>query len=379
MGSGVSKLEDASVEDVATHVGGLIDGRFGAMYAPAFRDNFINGRVIAIAMRPDSTYDVNQMLKDVGVSGLHGNILIAELEALQESWSLQAKPLLSVVSAEAAVEAVGNPPTLTSTAAAAEDIAVKESVFATFADLKVGGGLRNAELDVVLDQPIPTLRRAPSNGTANLLECCMCLEPMHEPIALNCGHNGCKTCFVRAFNIACKCPVCRAIVPSDFKHDMHVNITLKGVIDKAYPDLAAQRQREANEEALRKKAAEEEVARRILAAEQEDAQRIAAGAKTIKGENRYGKYTYIGDVDCNGTPHGQGKSTFTSGYSIGLIYKGGFVHGKREGTGMVHYANGKLRYIGDYKADEAHGEGTFYDKDGSILHDGSFVDGHAQI
>ena len=76
----------------------------------------------------------------------------------------------------------------------------------------------------------------------------MCLEAMHNPVTLPCGHNGCKTHLEQSLGINPRCPVCRQEVPPEFTRDMHVNIDLKALIGKAYPGLDIQRQRLQEEE-----------------------------------------------------------------------------------------------------------------------------------
>ena len=122
MGNNVSKLEDASKEDIATYIGTIADGRF-AQYSAAIISTFIDGRAVAVAIAPGEVYGIPNMLTDIGItSGLQQTIIRGALNRLIASWQITSTdtvvtsvvdPLLSVTSAEAAVETVGNPPTLT--------------------------------------------------------------------------------------------------------------------------------------------------------------------------------------------------------------------------------------------------------------------------
>jgi hypothetical protein len=93
------------------------------------------------------------------------------------------------------------------------------------------------------------LARAPSEGTARLMECCLCLGPMKNPVSLNCGHSSCKTCIEGMLKSGGRhCPICRAHISSESQNNMHVNIVLKELILKAYPLLAVEMLLEAKEE-----------------------------------------------------------------------------------------------------------------------------------
>ena len=125
-----------------------------------------------------------------------------------------------------------------------------QDVFSSFANLKVGGGDPAVKVDQY--QPKPLLHRAPSEGTAILFECSICLSPMERPVTLICGHNNCMGCLDEAFKSDSKCPTCRTEISSDFRRNMHTNIVLQDLVAKNYPDLAAARELEAEEEAIRK-------------------------------------------------------------------------------------------------------------------------------
>ncbi len=107
------------------------------------------------------------------------------------------------------------------------------------------------ELQIAHGMP---LTRAPSEGTAKLMECCLCLSPMKNPISLNCGHSACKACLEDMFKCGRRnCPLCLAQISSETKNNMHVNIVLRELILKAYPLLASEMLLEAElEEQARK-------------------------------------------------------------------------------------------------------------------------------
>lgn len=94
-------------------------------------------------------------------------------------------------------------------------------------------------------------------------------------------------------------------------------------------------------------------------------------------ENGKGRFVYkngdkyIGEFK-NAVPHGRGAY-----YGVnGSVYKGPFVHGKRQGYGTFIWATGE-KYIGEYKNNVRHGEGIYTFKDGTeqkgIWKDGTFV------
>ncbi len=76
-----------------------------------------------------------------------------------------------------------------------------------------------------------------SESTRLAFECCMCLEPMTQPVTLMCGHSACKQHLEQWFYVEKKdtCPQCKAKVPAYAMRDMHVNIVLNDLIAKAYP------------------------------------------------------------------------------------------------------------------------------------------------
>lgn len=49
-----------------------------------------------------------------------------------------------------------------------------------------------------------------------------------------------------------------------------------------------------------------------------------------------------------------------------------YTDGKREGHSLTFYPNGKIRYVGEYKADKQTGKWTFYDEDGNVTEEKSY-------
>ena len=81
-------------------------------------------------------------------------------------------------------------------------------------------------------------------------------------------------------------------------------------------------------------------------------------------------WSYWGDLDENGKPHGKGKFTWESG----LVYEGDFKNGKQDGQGTTTMPNGHVIYTGGYKNGEMHGYGKKTNVDGSS-YNGDFING----
>lgn len=81
---------------------------------------------------------------------------------------------------------------------------------------------------------------------------------------------------------------------------------------------------------------------------------------------------YIGEFK-NAVPHGRGAYYNKNG----SLYKGPFVHGKRQGYGTFIWTNGE-KYIGEYLNNMRHGEGIYTFSDGTqqkgIWRNGTFVE-----
>jgi antitoxin component YwqK of YwqJK toxin-antitoxin module len=57
-----------------------------------------------------------------------------------------------------------------------------------------------------------------------------------------------------------------------------------------------------------------------------------------------------------------------------LIYEGGYKNGQREGKGKLINKDGTISYEGDFHDGLPNGSGKSF-KNGSILHEGRFIDG----
>lgn len=68
--------------------------------------------------------------------------------------------------------------------------------------------------------------------------------------------------------------------------------------------------------------------------------------------------------------HGEGTMT----YQDGQQYQGGFVNDRREGAGVYTSPNGN-RWTGAFKNDKPNGPGVLADKTGKVLKQGLWVDG----
>ncbi|WP_457798205.1 MORN repeat-containing protein [Methylocystis sp. S23] len=68
--------------------------------------------------------------------------------------------------------------------------------------------------------------------------------------------------------------------------------------------------------------------------------------------------------------HGQG----TMVYPDGQRYTGGFVADRREGAGVYTSPNGS-KWTGDFKNDKPNGHGVLTDKTGKVLKEGLWIDG----
>lgn len=111
--------------------------------------------------------------------------------------------------------------------------------------------------------------------------------------------------------------------------------------------------------------------------------------KTIDKRKEWGEGDlYEGEVDEKDRPDGEGKLIHTSYYSGGsYTYEGHFIKGKREGLGVLVQGRSRYEgewknnlrdgfgtqvysygahYVGYWKADKHHGEGTLTEKDGTI-------------
>jgi Lon protease-like protein len=65
-------------------------------------------------------------------------------------------------------------------------------------------------------------------------ECVLCMKLFYEPVTTPCGHTFCRRCLQRSLDHNLKCPMCRNIL--HFSADHPVNITLKNIIEKNFPE-----------------------------------------------------------------------------------------------------------------------------------------------
>jgi hypothetical protein len=84
----------------------------------------------------------------------------------------------------------------------------------------------------------PPLFRSPSDSTAILLECPVCLEPMTEdPVSLSCGHTAMKTCLLKVFETSTKCPTCRTEIRPEERRNLHININMRDIARRQYREI----------------------------------------------------------------------------------------------------------------------------------------------
>jgi len=74
----------------------------------------------------------------------------------------------------------------------------------------------------------------------SLLECCICINLLAEPVSIPCGHTFCRTCLVSAQQRSQKkCPVCRAVCVVDAQNqneNVHLSRILKTCFQKQYAE-----------------------------------------------------------------------------------------------------------------------------------------------
>lgn len=66
------------------------------------------------------------------------------------------------------------------------------------------------------------------------MDCLICLKLLYEPVTTPCGHTFCRPCFQRTLDANSRCPLCRRVFYSGF--DLPVNITLKNILERGFPD-----------------------------------------------------------------------------------------------------------------------------------------------
>ncbi|GAA5833041.1 hypothetical protein JCM3766R1_000408 [Sporobolomyces carnicolor] len=73
-------------------------------------------------------------------------------------------------------------------------------------------------------------------------DCQVCVQLLVEPITSPCGHSFCRNCLARAYDHSSKCPLCRSdLPPLPYFNRERTNLALEGVIETAFPTLAAER------------------------------------------------------------------------------------------------------------------------------------------
>ena len=71
------------------------------------------------------------------------------------------------------------------------------------------------------------------------LDCPICIDPMDPPVALPCGHSGCKGCLLTWWASTPNCPVCRKPASLEAVKQLPVSFLLQAIIE---PRLAAHNQ-----------------------------------------------------------------------------------------------------------------------------------------
>jgi len=84
----------------------------------------------------------------------------------------------------------------------------------------------------------------------------------------------------------------------------------------------------------------------------------------------YNRSKYVGEFK-NNKMHGQGTFTMGDGSKYIGEYKDDMMHGE----GTITFANGEEKYVGEFKNSNMHGQGTFTNADGTIYHKGLWENG----
>jgi antitoxin component YwqK of YwqJK toxin-antitoxin module len=124
--------------------------------------------------------------------------------------------------------------------------------------------------------------------------------------------------------------------------------------------LSCQQQAEKNE-ALRD-------SKPISATAPEKSQNTTPTATEIK-PGEYFEYHPNGEIKITGFHNNNlnREGLWISYYENGIKWSEAYyADGKRDGHSLTFYPNGKIRYIGEYKADTKTGEWTFYDEEGNV-------------
>ena len=88
----------------------------------------------------------------------------------------------------------------------------------------------------------------------------------------------------------------------------------------------------------------------------------------------WGKCKYTGEVNSRDQPHGLGTAVVSNGWRFEGTYQDGSLV-----TGKMFMRDGSLMYEGEWKGGRAHGTGTAFNRDGTVLtgrwEENSFKDG----
>ncbi|KAK4781539.1 hypothetical protein SAY86_015641 [Trapa natans] len=74
-------------------------------------------------------------------------------------------------------------------------------------------------------------------------DCTLCLKLFYEPITTPCGHSFCRSCLFQSMDRGNKCPLCRTVLFIS-PRTSSVNVTLKNIIQRNFPEEYAERKTE---------------------------------------------------------------------------------------------------------------------------------------
>ncbi|MEM7106382.1 MAG: hypothetical protein AAF502_24860 [Bacteroidota bacterium] len=94
-----------------------------------------------------------------------------------------------------------------------------------------------------------------------------------------------------------------------------------------------------------------------------------SAVKTAEVDNKeYPEFTYSGEVNEDGEPHGNGKAI----YLDGDIYEGQFLFGDRHGKGLYNYFQGDV-YNGNWNKNQRHGYGEYFWAKSGTVYKGNWI------
>jgi hypothetical protein len=93
------------------------------------------------------------------------------------------------------------------------------------------------------------------------------------------------------------------------------------------------------------------------------------GGETGQSSILYNNISYIGDINSQGIPNGQGDGTFSDGTN----YVGSWVNGKITGKGKMNFPNGAI-YEGEFLNGFPNGQGKIIYPSGNV-YDGEWIEG----